>query len=154
MALKKKKSKGKVIVEKIKAKKKSTIFGVLVAIAIIIGIVMGVGNFSEGPSNTENVSQNLTNNITIPEYSVVFFHANWCPHCQAMKPLVSDLIKEGYPVVKAEVSTEKGKLIEEKYPTVQSVPTFICYGTNKIIVGEQTKSALIDFINSCSKAKQ
>ncbi len=146
--------------QSIKEKNKVIILSAIAAllVIIIISFLMFAGN------TDKNIDINITQNKNIftsqnpqEELSagkVIFFHANWCPHCQVMKPIVDDLIAEGYPIINAEVKSEIGIKVAVLYPNVHSIPTFICYNTNETAVGEKSKDALIAFINECeAKAK-
>ncbi|MBD3249545.1 hypothetical protein GF336_05870 [Candidatus Woesearchaeota archaeon] len=84
--------------------------------------------------------------------AVVFYHANWCPHCQNMQPIVQQLIDEGYKFVWIEttegVNTELSECFED---VIQgAVPQFICAGTKASQLGEMSKENLKEFADKCA----
>jgi len=132
----------------------SIIFGIVVIgsgfLLLYINEVYGKNNIIKINNQSQNAMNTTTQiNVELSENTVIFFHANWCQHCQTMKPIVNELIQAGYPIVNAETNTEIGKLIAVKYPNIHSIPTFICYGSGKTKIGKQNKEALIDFVDKC-----
>jgi thiol-disulfide isomerase/thioredoxin len=71
---------------------------------------------------------------------VVFIHADWCPHCQNMKPLVQQLQSEGYKVVMANTA-DKPALDQVKeclsgVAQMKYIPEFVCPANKEDHVGE------------------
>ncbi|QEH37177.1 Thioredoxin [Aquisphaera giovannonii] len=50
------------------------------------------------------------------------FHAEWCPPCRQMRPVVAQLVDKGYPI--RSVDIDKHPELAEKYG-VSAVPTFV-----------------------------
>ena len=83
--------------------------------------------------------------------TVIFYHADWCPHCQKMKPIVEELSSE-YNFLAVETSSgDNIEVMECFYDKMESqgVPQFICAGTGEIVVGEMPKEKLVSFAKKC-----
>jgi thioredoxin 1 len=79
---------------------------------------------------------------------VFYFTADWCGPCKKVRPVVQELIKDGYSFQIIDVDIEKK--LAEKFQ-ISSVPTFILFKNEKSvkrISGAQTKNQLEDFINN------
>jgi thioredoxin 1 len=79
---------------------------------------------------------------------VFYFTADWCGPCKKIRPIVEELIKDGYSFQVIDVDIEKE--LVEKFQ-ISSVPTFILFKNEKSIKrvsGAQTKTQLEDFINN------
>ena len=79
---------------------------------------------------------------------VFYFTADWCGPCKKVRPIVQELIKDGYSFQIIDVDIEKK--LAEKFQ-ISSVPTFILFKNEKSIKrisGAQTKTQLEDFINN------
>jgi thioredoxin-like negative regulator of GroEL len=80
--------------------------------------------------------------------TVFYFTADWCGPCKRVRPIVQELIKEGYFFQIIDVDIEKE--LVQKFE-ISSVPTFILFKNEKSIKrvsGAQTKNQLEDFINN------
>lgn len=78
---------------------------------------------------------------------VFYFTADWCGPCKKVRPIVQELIQEGYSFQIIDVDIEK-ELV--KNFEISSVPTFILFENEKQInriSGAQTKNSLELFIN-------
>jgi thioredoxin 1 len=78
---------------------------------------------------------------------VFYFTADWCGPCKKVRPIVEELIKDGYSFQVIDVDIEK-ELV--KNFEITSVPTFILFENKKQInriSGAQTKNSLELFIN-------
>ena len=78
---------------------------------------------------------------------VFYFTADWCGPCKKVRPIVEELIKDGYSFQIIDVDIEKE--LVEKFE-ITSVPTFILFKNEKSvkrISGAQTKNQLEIFIN-------
>jgi thioredoxin 1 len=78
---------------------------------------------------------------------VFYFTADWCGPCKKVRPIVQELIQDGYLFQIIDVDIEKE--LVEKFE-ISSVPTFILFKNEKSvkrISGAQTKNQLEDFIN-------
>ena len=79
---------------------------------------------------------------------VFYFTADWCGPCKKVRPIVEELIKDGYSFQIIDVDIEKE--LVKKFE-ISSVPTFILFKNEKSvkrISGAQTKNQLEDFINN------
>jgi thioredoxin 1 len=79
---------------------------------------------------------------------VFYFTADWCGPCKKVRPIVEELIKDGYSFQVIDVDIEKE--LVKKFE-ISSVPTFILFKNEKSIKrisGAQTKAQLEDFINN------
>jgi thioredoxin-like negative regulator of GroEL len=79
--------------------------------------------------------------------NILYFTADWCNPCKKVKPIVKELIKDGYffQIIDADSELELVKTFE-----IRSIPTFILLKDGveiKRITGAQTKIELINFIN-------
>jgi len=73
---------------------------------------------------------------------IKFINAAWCGPCQQMKPHISKLQKEGYPIV--EVDVDEQPTIAES-ANVRGVPTIAIYENGQLvdsIVGYNDKDLL------------
>jgi len=80
--------------------------------------------------------------------NVFYFTADWCGPCKKVRPIVEELIRDGYSFQIIDVDTEKE--LVQKFE-ISSVPTFILFKNEKSIKrvsGAQTKNQLEDFINN------
>jgi len=80
--------------------------------------------------------------------NVFYFTADWCGPCKKVRPIVEELIRDGYSFQIIDVDTEKE--LVQKFE-ISSVPTFILFKNEKSIKrisGAQTKTQLEDFINN------
>lgn len=97
-------------------------------------------------------SDTCINKYGITKDTIIFYHADWCPHCANMKPVVQELEKEGYRFHWAETSTGEGVDIVNdclKDSIQGGVPEFICADTGEYKMGAISKSALKAFAESC-----
>ena len=80
--------------------------------------------------------------------NVFYFTADWCGPCKKVRPVVEDMMREGFHFQVIDVDIEK-ELV--KNFEITSVPTFILFENEKLvnrISGAQTKSQLESFINN------
>jgi len=86
--------------------------------------------------------------------TVIFYHADWCPHCQNMMPIVKELEADGYKFHWAETTSGKGvEAVTACFKDVVKggVPEFICAGTKEIQLGEMSKEGLKSFADKCKE---
>ena len=79
--------------------------------------------------------------------NVFYFTADWCGPCKKVRPVVEDMIREGFHIQIIDVDIEK-ELV--KNFEITSVPTFILFENEKQlnrVSGAQTKNSLELFIN-------
>jgi thioredoxin-like negative regulator of GroEL len=79
--------------------------------------------------------------------NVFYFTADWCGPCKKVRPVVEDMIREGFHIQVIDVDIEK-ELV--KNFEITSVPTFILFENEKQldrISGAQTKNSLELFTN-------
>ena len=80
--------------------------------------------------------------------TVFYFTADWCGPCKKVRPIVQELIKDGYSFQIIDVDSEKE--LVQKFE-ISSVPTFILFKNEKSvkrISGAKTKQELENFINN------
>ena len=79
---------------------------------------------------------------------LIFFSANWCSACQAMKPTVEQISKQmDIPLNK--IDTDYDVSNRDKY-RVEKIPTLILLENGKDlkrIVGDQSENQIKSFIN-------
>jgi parvulin-like peptidyl-prolyl isomerase len=93
-------------------------------------------------------------NYKLSSDTVIFYHAEWCPHCQNMMPIVQELESEGYKFHWVETTSGKGMDVVDacfKDLIQGGVPEFICAGTQEVKMGEMSKAALKTFADNCKK---
>lgn len=104
-----------------------------------------VTNFSKNSSTTDLTDgMESTPTACLAKYGidegVVFIYADWCPHCQDMKPLVQQLQREGFSVYLAPStnSTVVGYLREclSGIAQLRYIPEFVCPSNGKSKVGK------------------
>ena len=79
---------------------------------------------------------------------VFYFTADWCGPCKKVRPIVQELINDGYSFQIIDVDIEKE--LVKKFE-ISSVPTFILFKNEKSVKrvsGAQTKNQLEEFINN------
>lgn len=84
--------------------------------------------------------------------TVVFYHANWCPHCNNMIPIVKELESEGYTFYWAESDDVSAMdAVTECFSDVLEggIPEFICAGNKVYKMGEMSKTELKNFAEKC-----
>jgi thioredoxin 1 len=79
---------------------------------------------------------------------VFYFTADWCGPCKKVRPIVEELIKDGYSfqIIDVDLEKELAKNFE-----ISSIPTFILFKNEKSIKRisrVQTKNQLESFINN------
>jgi thioredoxin-like negative regulator of GroEL len=79
--------------------------------------------------------------------NIFYFTADWCGPCKKVRPIVEELIKDGYlfQVIDADSEIELVKTFE-----IKSIPTFILFNEGVEInrfSGAKTKKDLEKFIN-------
>ena len=106
-------------------------------------------NTTTTPANNATVSNTSANldpvSACLAKYGlegVVFIHADWCPHCQKMKPWVQQLQSEGYKAVMAnsDDKTTLGYVSEclSGVAQMKYIPEFVCPANKEDHVGEFT----------------
>ncbi len=106
-----------------------------------------------------NFSYSCLEGYGIDKGAVIFYHTDWCPHCQKMKPWVQNLTDEGYKFfsVEAEKEPNKVKIVKEcaskEINTGGGIPQFGCPANGKSHIGEFTSIAdMKNFAEECNKA--
>lgn len=114
------------------------------------------GNASSG-KNASNAILDIPSCLSdrgIP-MSIIFIYADWCPHCQKMKPWVQQLEDKGYKVFETNVqnSTEVQNIRDclSGIAELKYVPEFICPINKQDHVGEfETIDEMEQFIANCA----
>lgn len=79
---------------------------------------------------------------------LLYFSAPWCVICKTTAPIVDDLITEGAPIQKVDVSQEKDQLLANQLG-VMTLPNFVLMKNGKPsaqLQGRQTKESLLDLL--------
>ena len=123
---------------------------------IILGMIyifaQNAGSANVG-QNEGSVTQQITASVTVnpsgvnstesaacASNEVYFIYADWCPHCQKMKPMATQLASEGYKFVM--VNSQDGSALSAAkdclggIAQLQYIPEFVCMGNAKDHVGE------------------
>ena len=131
------------------------IFFVIVAIIIYYYYAAPSSNTKYHP-NSEQVPAGGTSN----KAELLFFYADWCPHCKAAKPIWNDLKSEyknktinGYQITFTDIdcseeSTEVEKLMNQY--SVEGYPTIKLLKDGQIIEydAKPSKETLVKFLNT------
>lgn len=78
--------------------------------------------------------------------SIKYYTASWCGPCKMIRPIIEELIKEGYNILIKDVDSNTEDATEDN---IRSVPTFIFYEDNteinRKIGADISKSTLKNF---------
>ena len=140
----------------------SILYIIFVIILIILAIYLGY-TFVMPFFKTKFIANNepdMGNNDSSNEAELLFFYADWCPHCKTAKPVWAELVSEyenkrihGYSVTFTEVNctTESAKVEEmmNKYK-IEGFPTFKLIKDGQVIEfdAKPTKDNLTQFLNT------
>ena len=90
-------------------------------------------------SQNTSTQQNVTDD-TCKQNAVYFVYADWCPHCQKMKPIVAELESQGYVFEKVNsqdsVAVGKANACLKEVTEIRLIPTFACLSNKQSHVGE------------------
>lgn len=140
--------------------------GVALAVVVVAMIVWQL--FSRKPSlmyvpenEIENFSGVEGDSPSGSDYRLLFFYANWCPHCKAAKPEMEKVKAE---LEKGPINGKTVKLVEydctEPSPEMESImdkyqvssyPTILLVSSDGKVVpfeNKPTKDAVMNFVNS------
>ncbi len=129
--------------------------------ALVIILFSLAWTFFRGSKNTESFSEIEDGSGSSNDYKVLFFYANWCPHCKVAKPEWEKLKSEldgkkvnGKSLKFVEYDcTEPSPEIDatmDKY-NVSSYPTILLESPDKQVIpfeNKPTKDALLNFLNN------
>lgn len=106
--------------------------------------------------NSEHVSESSGNNTA----ELLFFYADWCPHCKSAKPIWNDLKSEyenktinGYKVVFTEINCSEETAEVDKMMNqynVEGYPTIKLLKDGQVIEydAKPSKDTLVQFLNT------
>jgi len=108
------------------------------------------------PNNEKTTSDNVSNSTA----ELLFFYANWCPHCKTAKPIWNELKTEyenktinGYKIIFTEVdcseeTTEVDKMMNQY--NVEGYPTIKLLKDGQVIEydAKPSKETLAQFLNT------
>jgi len=108
------------------------------------------------PNNEKTTSDNVSNSTA----ELLFFYANWCPHCKAAKPIWNELKTEyenktinGYKIIFTEVdcseeTTEVDKMMNQY--NIEGYPTIKLLKDGQVIEydAKPSKETLVKFLNT------
>ena len=83
------------------------------------------------------------------EKTVYLFKAEWCGHCQSLKPIWNELKNNANNVKFVEYDADKNPDVMKKYQ-IEGYPTIMMKKNNKMIEyrSERTADGLLNFINN------
>lgn len=131
---------------------------------IILGIAVGAYYYHNYVSPSINQTYKPNNEIGAPQESataeLMFFYADWCPHCKAAKPIWNDLKSEhenktinGYKIMFTDVdcseeSDEVSKLMNQY--SIEGYPTIKLLKDGQVIEydAKPSKETLTKFLNT------
>jgi len=137
---------------------------IIVAIFAFIGIGIYFYYYYVSPmlapaykANSEKIGENNSSN----KYAEIYlFHANWCPHCKAAKPIWEDVkskynnkVINGYTVIMTDIDcteeTSESSEMMDKF-NIEGFPTIKMVKNNQIVEfdAKPTKPNLEQFINT------
>ncbi|MBD3354779.1 hypothetical protein GF361_02230 [Candidatus Woesearchaeota archaeon] len=109
-------------------------------------------NFGQAKTSGTAVPGSCYNDYGLSSDTVIFYHADWCPHCSRMISVVEELEGEGYKFHWAETSSGEGEeVVDSCFGDVLQggVPQFICTGNKDYKLGEISEESLRKFAESC-----
>jgi len=123
-------------------------------------------NYSDEDGCPDAEPANLSISDLIPglkEGSVIFYHADWCPHCVKMEPWVAELTGAGYEFYDLynkdpEFEAKKALVLEHLSDIIDvdgGVPQFGCVSNKKKHIGEfPSKEDMQNFADECVAASE
>jgi thiol-disulfide isomerase/thioredoxin len=108
------------------------------------------------PNNERKTGEQTSNNTA----ELLFFYANWCPHCKAAKPIWNDLKSEyenksinGYRIIFTEVDCSDETAETEKMMNqynIEGYPTIKLLKDGQVIEydAKPAKDTLVQFLNT------
>ncbi|MCS7109470.1 MAG: thioredoxin family protein, partial [Candidatus Micrarchaeota archaeon] len=108
----------------------------------------------EGSQNHNAEENNIKNRCEMKK--VYFIYADWCPHCQRMKPLVSQLENEGYQFVKIDSQNPDAVNLAKECLTgiaqLKYIPEFVCISNRQTHVGAFSNiDEMRKFVSNCNQ---
>ncbi len=99
----------------------------LVVLSLGISMIYGIGMSSGEKSKSKLPEDRIKELIDNKKPFLIDFYADWCPPCQAMKPILEKLeekYKGQVEIVRVDVDAPENRSLVLKYRIV-SIPTFI-----------------------------
>ena len=139
----------------------TTIYIVIAAIIfIIIAVYFYYYTGSKPKYKSNNEGKIDDNNSSNKQAELLFFYADWCPHCKTAKPIWNDLKSEyqnktinGYHVIFTEINcaneTTETEQMMDKY-NVEGFPTIKLIKDGQVIEydAKPSKDTLVQFLNT------
>jgi len=97
-------------------------------------------NESNSNSSNSELNSSPSNENSCKTNQVYFIYADWCPHCQKMKPWVQQLEQQGYYFTK--INSEDSNALSQAVECLKGIvefkyiPTFVCISNKQSHVGE------------------
>lgn len=95
---------------------------------------------NQSTTTTGNSGNVQVKQTTCENNKVYFIYADWCPHCQKMKPWVSQLESEGYLFTRIDSQSQDAINTAKECLTgiaqLKYIPEFVCPANKKDHVGE------------------
>jgi len=134
----------------------STILFLLIAVYYYYYNILPEMEEKYKPNNEKNNSGSESSNTA----ELIFFYANWCPHCKAAKPIWNDLKAEyenksinGYKIIFTDVdcsdeSSETEKMMNQY--SIEGYPTIKLLKDGQVIEydAKPSKDTLVQFLNT------
>jgi thiol-disulfide isomerase/thioredoxin len=139
----------------------TTIYIIIAAIIfIIIAVYFYYYTGSKPKYKSNNEGKTDDNSSSNKQAELLFFYADWCPHCKTAKPIWNDLKSEyqnktinGYHIIFTEIncaneSAETEKMMD-KY-SVEGFPTIKLIKDGQVIEydAKPSKDTLVQFLNT------
>ena len=79
---------------------------------------------------------------------ILYFSAAWCPPCKMMKPMIKELVEDGFNIDKVDV--DENRELSGEFQ-VRSIPTMVHVDSEgkelSRLVGMQSSATLINLLN-------
>jgi thiol-disulfide isomerase/thioredoxin len=142
----------------------TTILIIAASILFIIGGIYYYSTYVSSKMNTtytaNNESDTNKNNGPTKEAEMLFFYADWCPHCKTAKPIWYEVADEyenkninGYKVIFTEINctneTDEVEKMMNQYK-VEGFPTIKMIKDGQVIEydAKPTRETLVEFLNT------
>lgn len=148
-------------VEKVEVEKKrlstqtisTIVIGVLALVALIIGIIVTNGGFSEGNKESQEILDNFYKYMQSEDESVIYYGSSNCSYCELEDPIMKQ-IKEDYKmdylyVDASKLSSDDNKEIVKVLDIEGSTPTIAVVKDDKVVdvsVGYVDGKTMVEFL--------
>lgn len=112
----------------------------LIVLSFVISMLYGIIPVSRAKAKEKLPEERINELIKAKKPFMIDFYADWCPPCQAMKPILEKLeekYKGKVEIVRVNVDAPENRALVIKYRIV-SIPTFILFNSK----GEMSKKII------------